>query len=380
MRKGSAYREDVQTALLTVREPSNPWGVPNNDLPPLPPKVEIETLPVLRKAISANRALAELKTAGALIPNQAVLIRAIVLQEAKLSSEIENIVTTNDQLYRALSFEVEKVAPPTKEVLRYEAAIWHGFRELQSKKPLDQKLFTEIAATIKEEPVEIRRHFGTRIVNRTTRRVIYAPPEGPDRIGKLLTDLSQYLSKSSPVDSLIKMAVAHYQFEAIHPFPDGNGRTGRVLNVLYLIQEGLLDLPVLYLSKSIIDRKHEYYRGLRRVTEEADWQSWILFMLDAVEDSSRRAKDRILAIRAALEAAIEFAKTNMRRGYHKELIELVFEQPYTRITTLIEREIAQRDTASLYLRELERIGLLTSEKVGRDRIYRNERLLYLLTT
>lgn len=373
----AAY-DEVTTLSESRPQEGDLRTLPYNLLPHLPPEVAVETLKTLKKAISANKALAELRTAGELIPNQALLIRAIVLQEAKLSSEIENIVTTNDELYRAFGHDPERTDPATKEVLRYQEALWHGYDRLEQGGLLTTRLFTEIASIIKEHDTGVRKMPGTRVANRRTGEPIYAPPEGEELLRRLLDNLSEYLYSEDGTDPLIKMAVAHYQFEAIHPFPDGNGRTGRVINILYLVAQGLLDVPVLYLSRFIIQNKGAYYEGLRRVTEEARWEEWVLFMLDAVEQTSRDTKRRIEAIRDAQAEAVELARTQMRRGYSRELVELVFSQPYIRIGMLVESKVAKRDAASEYLRELERIGLLRSEKYGRTRFYLNERLLRIL--
>lgn len=362
----------------TLPEPF-PRDVPYNDLPPLPPMFDVETRRVLRKAISANKALAELRTAGDLIPNQAILIRALVLQEARLSSEVENIVTTNDELYRALSDDPEKTDPATKEVLRYETALWHGFQELGKGGVLSSRLFIDIARIIKQYDLSVRTMPGTRVADRLTGEPIYAPPEGEERIRALLDNLSEYLYARDDVDPLIKMAIAHYQFEAIHPFPDGNGRTGRVLNTLYLVERGLLGLPTLYLSRYIISNKAAYYEGLRRVTEEGAWEDWIVYILDGIERTANDTKERILGIRASLLEALDYARAQMGRRYRKELIELIFQQPFTRIAFLEQAGIARRDAASVHLRELERIGLLRSHKYGRDVLYFNETLFKLLS-
>ena len=351
----------------------------NNSLAALPPRTEVETVRTLKKAIRANTALAELRGAGGLIPNQAILIRAILLQEAKLSSEIENIVTTNDKLYRAMEDSPKTVDPHTKEVIRYEQALRHGYQAIQSGKPLSASLFVEIARVIKQVGVDVRRSPGCQVVNDRTREPVYTPPEGEALIRDLLDNLSEYLHNDDDTDPLIKMAVAHYQFEAIHPFPDGNGRTGRVLNVLYLVDHQLLHLPVLFHSRFIIAHKPEYYRGLRRVTEEGAWEDWIVFMLEALEDTATHTHKTIQDIRSALDSAIGLAQSQMSRGYSKELIELVFSQPYTRISFVEKAGIAKRETGSAYLRELERIGILHSQRYGREVLFVNQTLMDLLT-
>ena len=259
---------------------------PFNDLPLLPPPVQLETPAVLKKVIGASRALAELKGAGHVIPNQAILINSIVLQEARLSSEIENIVTTNDELYRALDDERASTSAEAREVLRYREALWHGFETLK-KKPLSTRLFVEIVRLIRKTNLDVRKVPGTRIVNNRG-EVVYTPPEGEAAIRDKLADLERFIHADDGLDPLVKMAVVHYQFEAIHPFTDGNGRTGRILNILFLVERGLLELPVLYLSHYIIRNRPAYYAGLRSVTEEGAWEPWVLYMLDAVEDDRPR--------------------------------------------------------------------------------------------
>ncbi|MCH8874965.1 Fic family protein, partial [candidate division KSB1 bacterium] len=228
---------------------------PYNALPLLPPKADLETKAVLKKAIAANKALAELKGLGQTIPNQTMLVNTITLQEAQASSEIENIITTADALFRAFSAKTGQIDPATKEVLRYREAIWDGYRALKSKSTLTTNLFIQIVQTIKKNQAGIRNTLGTKIASDRTGEVIYTPPEGEEVIREKLKNLEEYIHSVNKIDPLIKLAVIHYQFEAIHPFSDGNGRTGRILCILYLIQQNLLELPVLYLSQYIINRK-----------------------------------------------------------------------------------------------------------------------------
>lgn len=367
---------------LDIPMPENDFrrDVPYNALPPLPPKAKIETVRTLKKAIGATRALAELRGVGNQIPNQAVLIRSILLQEAKLSSEIENIVTTNDRLYRALSDEVHETDPRTKEVLRYEHALWTGYQHLKNGGLLNTRYFIELVQTIKQIEYGIRTLPGTRIVNPRTNEAVYTPPEGERVIRDLLDNLSAYIYTPDDTDPLIKLAVLHYQFEAIHPFADGNGRTGRILNILYLVHKELLDIPVLYLSRYIIENKNAYYTGLRRVTEEGAWEDWIVYLLEAIEATATSAKERILSIREALQEAIEVARKGMSKGYSKELLELIFQQPYTRIAFLESTGIAKRQAASVYLKNLVELGVLESVKYGREIFYLNPKLLKILSS
>lgn len=352
---------------------------PYNELPLLPPAQELETKAVLKNAISANKALAELKGAGQLIPDQSVLIQTIGLQEAKFSSEIENIVTTNDELYRAFADNGQHSNPHTKEVLRYKDALWHGFRAItQANRPLSTRLFEELFQIIKDSTAGVRRTPGTKLAN-ARGEVMYTPPEGEGVIRDKLANLETFIHAQDGLDPLVKLAIMHYQFEAIHPFTDGNGRTGRIINLLYLIDAGLLDIPVLYLSGHIIANKNDYYSGLRRVTEDNAWEAWIIYMLEAIEQTARITKARILAIRDMMQANMETVRRELPKVYSKELLELLFRQPYCRIRFLEEAGIAQRKTASLYLRELERIGVLAPVKTGREIYYLNTGLLRLLT-
>lgn len=355
---------------------------PYNDLPPLPPRAELETRAVLKKAITANAALAELKGVGELIPDQTVLIQTLGLQEAKLSSEIENIVTTNDELYRAFVEDSEHTNPQTKEVLLYKDALWRGFRAVKEERmPLTTRLFEELFQVIKESQDGVRRLPGTKLAN-PQGEVIYTPPEGEGVIRDKLANLEGFINQDGEddLDPLVKLAVMHYQFEAIHPFTDGNGRTGRILNILYLVSRGLLDLPVLYLSRYIIEHKNDYYLGLRGVTERGEWEAWIIYMLTAVEQTAALTRDRILRIRRLMHEGGELVRGQAPNVYSKDLMEVIYRHPYTRIKFLEEAGIAQRKTASTYLRELERLGLLRSVKAGREVYYINDRFLDLLTS
>ena len=353
---------------------------PYNDLPLLPPKAEIETKAVLKKAITAGRALAELKGLGDTIPNQSILVNSLILQEAKASSEIENIITTNDTLFKAFSAKTSKIDPATKEVLRYRQALWEGYRTLSQRPVLTTNLFIKVVQTIKENKAGIRKVPGTTISNVATGEVIFTPPEGETIIRDKLKNLETYIHKEDNIDPLIKLAIIHYQFETIHPFLDGNGRTGRILNILFLVFRGLLDLPVLYLSKYIIEKKTDYYRLLRKVTRHAEWEPWILYVLDTVEQTALFTRDRIIQIRDLMTEAAEFAKENLpERVYSKELIELLFHQPYTKGQFLVDAGIVKRKTAAEYLKELEKIGILKQYKIGKENLYLNVGLYDLLS-
>ena len=353
---------------------------PYNILPLLPPKADLETPAILKAAIAANRSLAELKGKAESLPNPAILINSIVAQEAKASSEIENIITTNDKLFMALSANDKKVDPQTKEVLRYRQALWQGIAKLEQN-DLTPDFFVELMQTIKESEEGVREDSGTVIANPKTRKIIYWPPEGKELIRDLLANLADYIRVKDDTDPLIKMAVIHYQFEAIHPFEDGNGRTGRILNILYLIRQKLLHQPVLYLSDYIIANKPDYYRLLREVTVHEAWEAWILFIMEAVKITSVKTMKRIESIQQLLDVTIREAKATLPdRVYSKELIELLFEQPYCKVKFLVERDLAKRQTAAEYLKELESAGFLKSKQVGREMLYLNVRLYDLLSS
>jgi len=354
---------------------------PFNDLPPLPSNEDVETKPVLKKAITANRALAELKGLGGTIPNQALLVNSLILQEAKASSEIENVITTNDALFKAFTAKTSRVDPATKEVLRYREALWEGYNALKKRPILSTNLFTGIVRTIKENQAGIRNTPGTTIANGTTGKVIYTPPEGETIIRDKLKNLEDFIHAEDEMDPLIKLALIHYQFEAIHPFSDGNGRTGRIINILFLILHGLLELPVLYLSKAIIERKNDYYRLLRQVTENGQWEPWILYMLASIEETATFTRERIIAIRDLMLETMARARRELpRRVYSKELIELLFQQPYCKISFLVDAGIASRNIASSYLGELVKINILIKETIGRETLYLNHKLYELLST
>jgi Fic family protein len=351
---------------------------PYNDLPLLPPKVELENKTILKKAIFAHAALAELKGILNTIPNPAILINA--LQEAKASSEIENVITTNDALFRAFSARTTQIDPATKEVLRYRQALWEGFNELKKRPLLTTNLFVKVVQTIKESRLNIRKTPGTTISNAATGKVIFTPPEGESFIRDKLKNLESFIHEDNATDPLIKLAIIHYQFEAIHPFTDGNGRTGRIINILYLVLKDLLDLPVLYLSQYIINKKNDYYRLLRGVTERARWEPWILYMLDAVEQTALFTRNRITGIRDLMEETLLLSKKKLpQRVYSKELIELLFHQPYTKGQFLVDAGIAERKTAAEYLKELEKIGVLKLHRVGKENLYLNVKLFQLLS-
>lgn len=357
-----------------MHDPNKPY----NHLALLPPKITL-TPKVYTKAIKANKALAELKGMSGQIPNQVIILNSLVLREAKDSSEIENIVTTQDELYRAFSTDSSSLNPAVKEVFNYKEALWLGYELIKKKKLITTREILKIQECLMGNDAGIRKQPGTALKNAQTGQVIYTPPFGKDVIEDKLKNLEQYINANpDEVDSLVKMAIIHYQFESIHPFYDGNGRTGRILNVLYLINEGLLDLPILYLSSYIINHKQQYYKGLNNVRQKDQWEEWIIYMLDSVEYSATDTIKTIQSIRALLDTTATKVKNELPKIYSKELVEGLFLQPYTRIASLEQILSITRFTASKYLKELEGIGVLKSERVGRDMLYINVDLFDLL--
>jgi len=353
--------------------------LPYNDLPPLPPKADLETVPVLKAVTTASRALAELKGRTGTLPNPAILTNTIALQEAKASSEIENLFTTHDELYKGLTLD-DSDSPHAKEVLHYNDALWLGARRLTERPVFSTNLFIEIVETIKQSNIGIRAQPGTKIANSATGETVYTPPEGESVIREKLANLESFCNHRDDdgLDPLVKMAVLHYQFEAIHPFYDGNGRTGRILLILYLLFEKLLDQPILYLSRFIIERKADYYRLLRGVTERGDWEPWLLYMLHAVESTARQTSGKIQAIGDLLNDYVERSRDELSGRASKELIELLFVRPYCKIRFVEDAGLAKRVTASRYLHELAEKGFVTEEKVGAEILFINHRLIALL--
>lgn len=351
---------------------------PYNELPLLPPAIDLETPLILKACIGANRELAKLKIAERLIPNQTVLINSIPLLESQASSAIENIVTTTDELFEHAQNSLQSMNSATKETLQYREALYQGYMSLKER-PLSISVICEICTTIRQIETNIRKLSGTALVNDTSGKKIYTPPEGEEKLRQLLNNWQNFLHQEDDgIDPLIKLAVQHYQFEAIHPFADGNGRTGRIINLLYLIQRGLLDTPILYLSGYIINNKADYYRKLLKVTTEGDWVGWVLYFLEAVSETSQWTMAKIFAIQELMEEASSLIKSKATSIYSKELVEMLFTQPYIRIQNLIEMSDIGRDTASKRLKILCDIGFLEEMKRGREKIFINYRFLSLL--
>jgi len=334
----------------------------NNKLAKLPPKREkVETIEILRQLSKASNSLGELKGVAKTIPNQEMLVNAVVLQEAKDSSEIENIITTQDELYKALTTNT-KQPTQVKEVINYRSAIFLGFKLIKKQGFLKLKDIETIQKTIIENNAGIR-----------------TPPQDKDEILDLLGNFLEHFNvKQNDLPPLINLAILHYQFESIHPFYDGNGRAGRILNILYLIINDLLDIPILYLSSYINENKSDYYRLLNTVNKTDKWTDYILYMLKAVEITSNRTIEKINAVKILLDETILLAQEKEPKIYRKELIELLFEQPYSKIEFVVDKLNVERKAASRYLKKLEGIGILNSQKIGRESVFVNTKLIEIL--
>ncbi len=350
---------------------------PYNELPLLPPPADLETKGILKRCIPARAALAELKQAAMRIPNQGMLINTVPLLEAQASSEIENIVTTSDRLFEFRHAD-DHADAATKEALRYSQALLDGYRALD-RHPLNTRTAERVCSTIQGSEMKVRRVPGTALA-RETGEVVYTPPEGEDLLRRLLANWERFLHETTDLDPLIRMAVGHYQFEAIHPFTDGNGRTGRVLNSLFLIQEQLLTLPILYLSRYIIRHKSDYYRLLLEVTVNQAWDAWIGYVLQGVAETALWTTAKIEAIQSLSLHTAEYVRQRGSKVYSLELIQLIFELPYCRIQNLVEAKIAERQAASRYLKKLTEIGVLLEKPVGREKLFIHPKLLRLLTS
>lgn len=351
----------------------------NNKLLKLPPKREkVETIEILRQLSKSSNSLGELKGIAKTIPNQEMLINAVVLQEAKDSSEIENIITTQDELYKALATNTKQPVQ-VKEVINYRKAIFSGFELIRKQGFLKLKDIETIQKTIIGNNAGVRTMAGTVLKNDKTGEIVYTPPQEKDEILDLLGNFLEHFNVTQKdLNPLINLAILHYQFESIHPFYDGNGRAGRILNILYLIINDLLDIPILYLSSYINENKADYYRLLNKVNTTDEWTEYLIYMLKAVEVTSNRTIDKINLIKILLDQTILFVQEKEPKTYRKELIELLFEQPYSKIEFVVEKLSVERKTASRYLKKMEEIGILTSQKIGRESVYVNTKLIEIL--
>jgi Fic family protein len=345
----------------------------------LPPeRNKVETVLILRQLSKTSQSIGELKGIAKTIPIQAMLINAVVLQEAKDSSEIENIITTQDELYKALASQ-NKQPSQIKEVINYRKAIFTGFKLIKKQGFLRTEDIETIQKTIIENNAGIRAMSGTVLKNDKTGEIVYTPPQEKGEILDLLSNFLEHFNiNQTDLSPLINLAILHYQFESIHPFYDGNGRTGRILNILYLIINDLLDIPILYLSSYINDNKSKYYKFLNQVNKTDQWEDYILFMLKAVEETANYTIEKIGRIKIQLEKTIEKVKVEAPKIYRKELVEMIFEQPYSKIEFVVDKLKVERKAASRYLKNLEEIGVLKLEKIGRENLYLNKELIEIL--
>lgn len=357
-------------------------NLPYNSLPDLPPKANLETPEIFKQTIKANRLLAELKGFCQTLPNPNLLLNTIILQESKESSAIENIVTTQDELYRAsLSLSDRIKNPAAKEVIQYREAMYWGLDQMTKTGLITTNLLVGIMQKLRNTSDNVRKNPGTRIANAQSNAIVYTPPEGEQNIRQKLAELEKFINDDSysDLDPLLKMALIHYQFEAIHPFSDGNGRTGRILNVLYLINKNLLGLPVLYLSRYIIQNKPDYYKLLREVTENQNWEGWIRFVLQGVGETAGITLSKINTILTLKSSAQPIIKEALKSSYSKELVDLLYSFPYIKTSILNEHGIAKRQTAAEYLKKIENAGLLNSVKMGKEVYYINHGLMEVLS-
>jgi len=338
-----------------------------------------ETRAVLKKATLASRYLAELKGVASSMPNEAILINTLALQEAKHSSEIENIFTTHDELFKAELFSDAIANPAAKEVQDYATALKKGFVLVRETGLIRLSDVLTIQETMEKNKAGLRKLPGTELKNAQTGEVVYIPPQHPQDIERLMSNLAQYINDDvlCDADPLVKMAIIHHQFESIHPFYDGNGRTGRILNMLYLVAQGLLDLPILYLSRYLIQTKTEYYQQLQAVRETGEWEPWLLYMLEGVTQTAQATIELIKQIKILMQVYKQKIRTELPKIYSQELLNNLFNHPYTKIEYVMTDLSVSRLTAAKYLEQLVELGLLKKEKISRSNYYINQPLLAL---
>lgn len=349
-------------------------------IPTLPLSLELETKSILKKLAKTHQALAELKGVSGIIPNQSILISTLSLQEAKDSSAIENIVTTHDELYRSNASIKQFTTLSAKEVFSYSDALQTGYHNVKKTGLLTNNHILEIQQTLEENSAGFRKLPGTLLKNEQTGEVIYSPPQDGNTVRQLMNNLESFINEDnlSPIDPLIKMAVIHHQFESIHPFYDGNGRTGRIINILYLVKCALLDTPILYLSRYINQNKGEYYRLLQLVRDKNVWDLWIEFMLEGVEQTARRTTRLVHQMRDLIQSDKHKIREELPKIYSHDLLNNLFRHPYTKIDFVVEDLQITRITATKYLEELVRIGILSKHKQGKENYYMNDSLIDLL--
>jgi Fic family protein len=350
-------------------------------IPVLPIKQNLDTIPILKQVNKSNQKLAELKGIALTIPNENILINTLILQEAKDSSAIENIITTNDELYKAeVDLKNFAISSSTKEVIYYADSLKHGFDSIRKNKVLSLSMIKDIQATLVSNNAGFRSVAGTNLQNQN-KDIVYIPPQSKDEIEKYMTNLEIFINDDSisNIDPLIKMAIIHHQFESIHPFYDGNGRTGRIINVLYLVMKNLLDLPILYLSRYIIENKSEYYKLLQDVRDNGSWENWIIFILKAVEQTASQTIILVKEIGKMMQEYKMRMRPLMGTKYSHELLNNLFYHPYTKIEFVEEELKVSRLTATTYLNILAENNFVTKTKIGRSNYYLNTELINLLT-
>jgi Fic family protein len=353
-----------------------------NYLPPLLPfDFDLETKPILKKIAVAGAALAELRGVCTSIPNQGILISTLSLQEAKDSSAIENIITTHDDLYRSDTFAKQFTSIAAKEVHSYAAALRNGFQQVKRSGLLTNNHILEIQGMLEENQAGFRKLPGTALKNDLTGEVVYTPPQDAQQILSLMANLERFINTDELTDwdPLVKMAVIHHQFESIHPFYDGNGRTGRIINILYLVKQGLLNTPVLYLSRYINQNKGDYYRLLQAVRDQNSWHEWVLYMLTAIEHTAKETTYLVTNIKILMQDHKRKFRQELPKIYTQDLLNNLFRHPYTKIEFVMkELNLKSRKTAAKYLEELVRIGLLSKHKIAKENFYLNDALYTLL--
>jgi Fic family protein len=344
---------------------------PYNDLPPLPPGFNFDDIDILKKVNKANIALSKLSGEAKSIPNREVLIEPLTFREAVASSEIENIHTTVDESFEDTYVIEEELKKAQKETRNYRKALLAGYDLIKKNSFLNTNSFIEIQSVLEPAKPGIRKIPGTKIQNKTTKEILFTPPEGETSLRNLLKNFEDYFNDfSDDVDPLIKMAVMHYQFEAIHPFLDGNGRTGRILMVLYLCLAKRLELPILFISGYISKQKNDYYRLLREVTTKQNWKEWILYILTAVETQSINTTRSVTGIRELMKKYREDIQTKLPKIYTAELVEYLFSNPFYSQSSMQDKlHIASRKTASKYFSELKGIGIIEEKKYKNDKVY-----------
>ncbi len=350
------------------------------DIALLPPNTDLETKAVLKKTAEAHRYLAELKGIAASIPNQNILIDTLSLQEARESSAIENIISTFDDVYQS-SYQTQSfVSAAAKEVHAYSRALKRGFELVKKQGLLTNNIILGVQQQIEHNKAGFRKLPGTKLLNQATGETVYQPPQGYETIVKLMNNLESYINDDaqSDVDPLIKMTIIHHQFESIHPFYDGNGRTGRIINILYLIKNDLLTLPILYLSRYIIRHKADYYKLLQQVRESGHWEPWVLFLLEAVIQTSKSTIQVIRQMSISMQQYKLTIRNQTPKIYSQDLLNNLFRYPYTKIEFIMHDLQVSRNTAIRYLEKLENLELVEKKKIGRDNFFINKALLGLL--